>query len=136
MKQEGTYIASRTLRAPTWRRLRDVNGWKITSSWIDEARGGESENLSTLWQRIEAEIARSNLLILYVETEDFPLKGALIEVGIAIAHHIPIRIVSPGVILDPVSFRPLGSWVRHPLVTFCDTMHEAHAACKIAKGVE
>ena len=128
-----TYIASRTWRAKTWRRLRDVDGWKITSSWIDEARAGESANLGMLWSRIEAEIARSKLLILYVETGDFPLKGALIEVGMALAHRIPIHIVAPGVVLDPVSFRPLGSWVRHPLVTFCDTMDEAQACDAIAK---
>jgi len=121
----GTYIASRTWRAPTWRRLRDNDGWKITSSWIDEARAGESTDLGSLWEHIAAEIGRSERLILYAETEDFPLKGALIEVGMAIAARIPIRVVIPDVILDPVSFRPLGSWVRHPMVIFCDTMDEA-----------
>jgi hypothetical protein len=124
----GTYIASRASlpeRSAAWRRLRDDDGWKITSSWIDEAGAGESSDLGSLWSRIEAEIARSERLILYVETEDFPLKGALIEVGMALAHRIPIRVVAPGVVLDPVSFRPIGSWVRHPLVTFCDTMDEA-----------
>jgi hypothetical protein len=75
-------------------------------------------------------------LILYVETEDIPLKGALIEVGMAIAHRLPIRVVAPGVVLDPVSFRPLGSWVRHPLVTFCDTMVEARDARQITEAIE
>jgi len=124
----GTYIASRASlpeRSAAWRRLRDVDGWKITSSWIDEAGAGQSMDLGSLWVRIEAEIDRSERLILYVETDDFPLKGALIEVGMAIAHRIPIRVVAPGVILDPVSFRPIGSWVRHPLVKFCDTMDDA-----------
>jgi hypothetical protein len=125
MTNAGIYIASRTYRAARWRRLRDVEGWQITSSWIDEAGAGESPDLGNLWSRVEAEIARSKLLILYVEMEDFPLKGALIEVGMAIASPIPVRIVAPGVILDPVSFRPLGSWVRHPRVSFCDTMIEA-----------
>lgn len=122
---EGTYIASRVTRATTWRRLRDTDGWKITSSWIDEAGAGMSADLGALWSRIETEIGRSERLILYVETEDFPLKGALIEVGMAIATRTPVRVVAPGVVLDPVSFRPLGSWVRHPMVTFYDTMDEA-----------
>lgn len=74
--------------------------------------------------RHEAKIARSKLLIMHVKMEYFPLKGALIEVGMAIATHIPIRIVAPGVILDPVSFYPLGSWVHHPRVSCCDTMPE------------
>lgn len=124
----GAYIASRASlpeRSAAWRKLRDVAGWKITSSWIDEAGVGESADLGSLWSRIEAEIARSERLILYVEPDDFPLKGALIEVGMALAHRIPIRVVAPGVALDPVSLRPIGSWVRHPLVTFCDTMDEA-----------
>lgn len=124
----GTYIASRASlpeRSATWRRLRDVDGWKITSSWIDEAGAGQTSNLGALWARIDEEISRSERLILYVEPDDFPLKGALIEVGMAIAHRIPIRVVAPGIVLDPVSFRPIGSWVRHPLVAFADSMYEA-----------
>jgi hypothetical protein len=123
----GTYIASRASlpeRSAAWRRLRD-DGWKITCTWIDEAGPGESADLGSLWARIDAEIAGSERLILYVEPGDFPLKGALIEVGMALAHGMPIRIVAPGVVLEPDSLRPLGSWVRHPLVTFCDTVEEA-----------
>ena len=128
MTSVGTYIASRASlpeRAAAWRRLRDRDGWKITSTWIDEAGVGESADLGALWVRIEAEIAGSERLVLYVEPEDFPIKGALIEVGIALAHRVPIRVVSPGVVIEPTSLRPLGSWVRHPLVTFADTMAEA-----------
>jgi len=136
MSRSGTYIASRTYRAPTWRRLRDVEGWEITASWIDEAGSGESKSLNDLWSRIEAEIAKSALLILYVETEDFPLKGTLVEAGMALAHRIPIRVVAPGVVLDPVSFRPLGSWVRHPLVMFCDTLVEALTGSSNTKAVK
>lgn len=99
--------------------------FKEASSWIDEAGAGETTNLGELWTRIEAEISASERLILYVEPEDFPLKGALIEVGMAIAHRIPIHVVAPGVVLEPRSMRPIGSWVRHPLVTFADTMEEA-----------
>lgn len=124
----GTYIASRASvpsRSRSWRRLRDVDGWLITCSWIDEAGPGQTADLGALWQRIELEIRASERLILYVEPDDFPLKGALIEVGMALAHDIPIRIVAPGVTLEPGSFRPLGSWVKHPLVAFADTMGEA-----------
>jgi hypothetical protein len=126
--RKGAYIASRASlpeRSAAWRRLRDVDGWAITCSWIDEAGPGESADLGALWQRIEAEIAGSDRLILYVEPDDFPLKGALIEVGMALACKIPIRIVAPGVELEPTSFRPLGSWVKHPLVAFAVSMHEA-----------
>lgn len=134
MTNAGTYIASRASlpgRSAAWRRLRDVDGWKITSTWIDEAGIGETSDLGALWTRIEAEVAGSERLVLYVETEDFPLKGALIEVGIAIAHRIPIRVVAPGVVIEPTSFRPIGSWVRHPLVKFADSMNEALAGTTV-----
>jgi hypothetical protein len=124
----GTYIASCSSvpgRSAAWRKLRDVDGWKITSTWIDKSEADRTPDLSQLWTRIEAEVSKSERFILYVEPEDLPLKGALIEVGMAIAQRIPIRVVAPDVVLDPVSFRPIGSWVRHPLVTFCDTMDEA-----------
>lgn len=124
----GTYVVSRASlpdRVAAWRRLRDVDGYKITSTWIDEAGPGESRDLPDLWIRIDNEIRRSERLVLYVEMEDFPLKGALVEVGIAIAHQVPIRVVAPGVVLDPVSMRPLGSWIRHPLVTFASSIEEA-----------
>jgi len=128
MSHVGTYIASRASlpeRSAAWRKLRDVDGYKITSSWIDEAGAGESSDLGELWSRIENEIAFSERLILYVEPDDFPLKGALVEIGIALAHRIPIWIVAPGVAIDPVSFRPLGSWVNHWIVRFADTMETA-----------
>ena len=127
MSNAGTYIASRVSRAALWRRLRDEDGWKITSTWIDEAGAGQTSDMGALWSRIEAEVSASERLVLYAETEDFPMKGALVEVGMAIAHRIPIRVVLPGVVLEPVSFRPIGSWVRHPLVSFADTMDEALA---------
>ncbi len=128
MTNVGTYIASRASiprRAAAWRRLRDVGGWKITSTWIDEDGAGQTTDLGALWVRIASEVAGSERLVLYVEPDDFPLKGALIEVGIAIAHLIPIRVVAPGVLLDPISFRPVGSWVRHPLVSFANSVREA-----------
>lgn len=134
MTNVGTYIASRARlpeRSAAWRRLRDIDGWKITSTWVDEAGVGESTDRSALWVRIEAEIAGSERLVLYVEPGDFPLKGALIEVGMAIAHRIPIRVVAPGVVLEPISLRPIGSWVRHPLVTFANTMDEALAGATV-----
>lgn len=130
ISNRGTYIASSAsvpARAAAWRRLRDEDDWKITSSWIDESGPGETPDLGALWVRIEAEIERSERLILYVEPNDFPLKGALVEVGMAIAHRIPIRVVAPGVVIDLVTYRPIGSWVKHPLVTFAKTIDEALA---------
>ena len=59
-----------------WRQLRN-SGWRITSSWIDEAGEGETDDFSELWARISREIWRADALVLYAERLDFPLKGAL-----------------------------------------------------------
>jgi hypothetical protein len=134
MTSVGTYIASRASvpgRSAAWRRLRDVDGWKITCSWIDEAGPNETDDLGELWTRIASEIWGSERLVLYVEPDDLPLKGALIEVGMALAYKIPVRVVAPGLMIEIPSYRPLGSWVRHPLVTFADTMEKALAGATV-----
>lgn len=125
--RSGFYVASRAsvpARPIMWRRQRE-NGHKINSTWIDEAGEGETADLGELWARIEREVGASEALILYVEREDFPLKGALVEVGMALGCGVPVRVVAPGVTLDPHSLRPLGSWAKHPLVTFHSDLSSA-----------
>lgn len=133
--RRGVYVASRAStpeRPAMWRRLRD-QGHPIISTWIDEAGEGDTENLGELWKRIEREVKSAIGLVLYVEAGDFPLKGAYIEVGIALAAGIPVTVVCPGVALDPRSMRPLGSWAKHPLVWFCDDVEAAlHNTAAIA----
>jgi hypothetical protein len=127
MKPAKFYAASRASlpeRPEMWRRLRD-RGVLITSSWIDEAGEGESNCLTDLWDRISREIEDAEALLLYVETEDFPLKGALIEAGMALGMGKRVLIIAPGVELDPRSMRPLGSWVLHPLVSFHHSIRHA-----------
>lgn len=71
--------------------------------------------MMALWDRIAREVSSSSRLVLYIEPNDFPLKGALVEAGMAIASLVPVMVVAPKVTLD-ASFRPIGSWMRHPLV--------------------
>lgn len=118
-ERAGTYIASRAslpARAARWKHLRDIEGWHIVSSWIDEAGEGETEDFGELWLRIEAEVKSAERVIFYAEAEDFPLKGAYLEAGIAISAGVPVFVVTPGVVIEPGSCRPVGSWVNHPLV--------------------
>jgi hypothetical protein len=132
--REGIYVASRAStpdRPAMWRAFRD-EGFPIISTWIDEAGAGETACLTGLWKRIEREVTGARALVLYAEPDDFPLKGALIEVGMAIAAGVPVRVVVPGVDLDPVSIRPLGSWAKHPLVSF----HESARAALTNPGGE
>ncbi len=126
-ERHGFYVASRATilaRGQMWRALRD-SGVQINASWIDEDGDGQTQSFADLWLRIEAEVKRSEALILYVEAGDFPLKGSYIEVGIALACGIPVRLVLPGITLEPRSSRPIGSWISHPLVSRHHSVREA-----------
>lgn len=122
------YVASRasvSARPEMWRHLRDVDGWPIVSTWIDEAGAGETADLSELWHRIHVEIAVSAGLILYATEFDFPLKGAFIEAGMAIGRGLPVAVVLPDVKVSPGSFYPIGSWINHPNVKRFEDVHAA-----------
>jgi hypothetical protein len=131
------YAASRASlpeRPAMWKLLRD-EGFNIVSSWIDEAEPGATADLSELWVRIAAEIASADGLVLYVEEQDFPLKGALIEVGIALALNRPIHVALPDIELSAPSYRPLGSWVMHPNVVRFKNVRQACNARFVAEAV-
>lgn len=115
---ERIYIASRASipeRAARWREYRR-RGVQITSSWIDESGAGETDDFTELWDRIQTEIFQADRLVLYAESGDFPLKGALIEAGIALGMNKFVTVCLPNVELEARSLRPIGSWIAHPLV--------------------
>lgn len=121
------YVASRASvpeRGAMWRRFRD-DGVLITSSWIDEDGEGETADFSDLWARIDMEIASSDILVLYAELSDFPLKGAIVEAGIALGMGKPVIVCLPDAGVLPRSYRPVGSWIAHPLVTRNDSIRSA-----------
>ena len=118
------YAASRTARSTMWKSLR-ASGENIVSTWIDQASPSETSDLSEVWVRIIDEIAHSDYMILYVEPGDFPLKGAFVETGAALALGLLVVVVAPGMNFDPPSYRPIGSWIKHPNVTFCKDLRRA-----------
>ena len=123
----GIYVASRASvpeRPAMWRGLR-LKGWPIISTWIDEAGEGETESYAELWQRIHDEIAASDGVLLYAEVDDFPLKGALIECGIALGMGKPVAFVLPDVALAARSMKPIGSWAAHPNVRRFNSLADA-----------
>jgi hypothetical protein len=125
------YVASRAsvpLRVAMWRYLRSAHNWNIVASWIDRADPGVIDDFTELWSTIHEEIKKSNGLILYAKPEDFPLKGAYIEVGIALGLNKGVAVVLPDVKLEERSMRPVGSWLAHPGVEQFPTVHEAYKA--------
>ena len=123
-KQGGVYVASRVSRADVWKNLRDNMGVSITSSWIDEAGEGDTDDFGELWTRITREIEGSTGLVFYGHTADQPWKGALVEVGIALALGKPVAALILGE-LDGRTMRPVGSWLHHPLVRRFTYMEDA-----------
>lgn len=112
------YVASRASipeRSAMWRSMRNA-GANITSTWIDKAGLGETEDMAELWCCIASEIDKSRALILYVEPGDAPLKGALVEVGMALGQEMLVAVVTSCSTDDLVKM--LGSWVNHPNVSF------------------
>ena len=82
MKTE-IYVASKTLYAPMWRELRE-QGYNIISTWIDEARVGQTKSFADLAVRCIKEASEADITIVFA-LEDEILKGTLAEIGAALA---------------------------------------------------
>jgi hypothetical protein len=114
------YIASKTKHAWRWRALREdlkPCGIFINSTWIDEAGAGESKDLAGLAHRCIGEAMDADLLIVYGE-EGEVLKGALIEIGAAMAFGVDV--ISVGVTLPDSS-----AFTHHPLWFRAETIEAA-----------
>jgi hypothetical protein len=120
--RKGIYFASKTKHAPRWQALRDA-GVTTTSTWIDEAGEGQTENYTELSERCVSEIFRSRAVLLYCEPGEI-LKGALVEVGIALASDTPVFCVGQCDTLSRV-FR------RHILWHEYETIEAALSALKV-----
>lgn len=112
-------VASRTSRAEMWRKLRD-QGWPIIDRWIRETE----HDMRKLWEQVDDDCTIASNLVLYVEPEDFPLKGALIQVGMMLGLGGKVAVVMPGVKTDD-THRPIGSWIYHPNVSIHVTIEQA-----------
>jgi hypothetical protein len=119
------YVASRVLHADLWKSLREP-GAHIIATWIDEAGEGETADFVELWQRIRGEIASCDVLVFYAAgVQDFPFKGALVEVGMALALGKPVYAALEDVMLDGRTMRPVGSWLLDRNVRRFDTLEDA-----------
>lgn len=108
------YIASKSKHGGRWLAGRR-GGVPFSASWIDEWEPGTTADWSTLWARCIAEAAACDALILYMEPGE-ALKGALVEVGAALAAGRPVFVVAPA---GTFSFQ------EHPLVTTCRDLVDA-----------
>lgn len=112
------YVASKVRHAPRWRALRAAGRVRVVSTWIDEAGPGQTEDFPDLWRRCVAEAAAADATVVYGEPGE-TLKGALVEVGAALAAGKPVYAVGD---LDDN-----GTWRLHPLVVRVETVDDALA---------
>lgn len=111
----GIYIASKTKHADRWRIARNVLGYPIVSTWINEAGEGETSDFADLWNRCLSEAAGADVLILYHHSDNDVLKGAFIELGAALSHGRKVIVVG----------NPPGTWPAHPNVERAESMEAA-----------
>ena len=107
------YVASKTMHGPKWLKLRGA-GVPIISSWIDQWQVGATDDWQQLWLACIREAIVAKALIVYREKEEL-LKGALIEVGAALAYDNPVYAIG----CDDLSF------INHPMVYRCATLDDA-----------
>jgi nucleoside 2-deoxyribosyltransferase len=86
------YVASEVKHASLWLSAR-ADGYPIISTWIDEAGPGETPSLAALWERIVPEVLSADAFVIFRDGFDEILKGAYVELGIALAAGLPIYAV-------------------------------------------
>ena len=111
----GIYFASKVEHAARWRELR-ARGVPVVCTWIDEAGPGDSGGrYADLWIRCVNEAAHAACLIAYAEPDEV-MKGALAEIGAALAHGVPVIYVGPA--MDK-------GVTKHPLVSLAPDIESA-----------
>lgn len=108
------YVASKIKHAHIWLKLKN-EGLPISSTWIYEAAKDASKDLMDLWCRCINEASKAEVLLAYCEPGDI-LKGALIEIGAALAHDVPVVLVG---------FEPKLTFLNHPHCYEAPSLQEA-----------
>jgi hypothetical protein len=99
---------------------------QIISTWIDYDGEGETASFAELWAKIVYEVHHCDRLVVYAEPGDFPLKGTLVEIGIALHAQKEVKVVVPNTdFLNPHNLNPLGSWAYHEYVELCTDLDYA-----------
>lgn len=88
------YVASKVVHAPRWREIRETAysattpRVTIVSTWLDDVRPNPAGRPS-LYRRCVEEASTCDMLLLFT-LPDEKHHGALIEVGAALSHKVPV----------------------------------------------
>lgn len=90
------YTAGKIWHAPKFQMLRDM-GWPVNSRWIDLDPVADEHFIThqkdKLWQLCLEDVCNSSFLLLYCEDMQEEQRGALVEIGMAMAFGKPIYVV-------------------------------------------
>jgi hypothetical protein len=111
------YPASKVKHAQKWLDLhRDHPNFFFHARWLKASKNESDFNdvaFEQLWRMCQEDVRDADVLLAYAEKGD-TLKGAFVEVGMALAYGV--KVVEVGC---------EGSWVNHEGVTRFDTLEDA-----------
>lgn len=117
------YPSSKVRHAPMWRRLQqEVPHVFFNARWIKRAESQEemdSYELAELWRECQQDVKDADLLLIYAEDGD-QLKGAFVEVGMALAYGVKVMFVTP-----VEDWHAFGTWMHGTAVQRASTIEEA-----------
>jgi hypothetical protein len=105
------YMASKLRMAPQWIVLANrayKEGGLMCSRWPYIIGHVPESDSNGFWSNDFSDIDDSDCVIVYAEGDD-QLRGALVEVGYALAKGIPVYVIG--------EHECYGTWIGHPLVT-------------------
>ncbi len=88
------YTASKPRHSQMWRKIRDTGGINIIATWIDFEKDEDIDCFQRLWIQCASEAAQADVTLLYIEPGD-ELRGAYVEMGIALASGKRVYVVNP-----------------------------------------
>lgn len=118
------YTASKPRHAAMWREIRAA-GINVIATWIDFENDRDIDCFQRLWIQCAHEAAQADVTLLYIEPHD-ELRGAYVEMGIALASGKRVYLVNPHnvKVTDAVS---------HPRVTVFTNLRTALDAIRLGQ---
>lgn len=123
MKIPKIYIASKMHHAPRWREAYSREDIHIVSRWpfLEPSIDSRPSNCRKFWQDDFIDIQTADIIIVYVE-EGEKLRGALVEVGVALAFGKFVVVIG--------DYPDFGTWRFHPQVVCAADFEDAIAMVK------
>ena len=85
------YTAGKVKHAEKFRKLRDDLLLPVCASWIDLP---SVFDIKTVWPTCYEDVRHSNFVLLYCETFEEELRGALVEIGMAFGMNKPVYAIN------------------------------------------